>query len=97
MTERKTKAGQLARVAALNVDVAAAEQNIDGLADAVQKSVWGKFDGTDAIEFLFDEERTFVAHGALEVALTLLFGAAGNLCALLAQMKAGGAELLGHQ
>jgi hypothetical protein len=84
-------------VATLYVDIAAAEQNVDCLADAIQKTVWGKLDGADAIQFFLDEERSFVAHGALEIALTLFFGAAGNLRALLAQMKVGGAELLGHR
>lgn len=84
-------------MAALYVDIAAAEQNVNRLADAIQKAAWGELDGTDAIQFLLDEERSFVAHGALEIALTLFFGATGNLCALLAQMKVGGAELLGHR
>lgn len=82
---------------ALHVHIAAAEQNVDGLADAIQKAVRGGIDRADAIQFFFDEERTFVAHGALEVALTLFFGAARNLCAALTEMKVGGAELLGHR
>lgn len=84
-------------MAALDVDVATAEQNVDRLADAIQKAIRSKLYRADAIQFLFDEERSFMAHGALEIALTLFFGAAGNLCALLAQMKVGGTELLGHR
>ena len=80
-------------MAALYVHMASAEQNVNRLADAIQQTVWGKFDGTDPVQFLFDEEWSFVAHRAL----ALLFGTTGNLCALLAQMKLGGAELLGHQ
>lgn len=82
---------------ALDVDIFAAEQNVNRLADAIQKTVRSRINGTDAIELFLDEEWTFVAHSAREIALALFFGATRDLCATLAETKVGGAELLGHR
>jgi hypothetical protein len=82
---------------ALEVDVAAAEEDVDGLADAIEQIVGSGFDGADAVEFGADEIGTFAAHGAGEVALTLLLRAAGNGCTGLQEVKACGADLFGHQ
>jgi len=81
-------------VAALEVDVAAAEEDVDGLADAIEQVVGRGVDGADAVEFALDEVRAFVAH---EVTLTLFPRAAGNGSARLQDMKAGGAGLFGHR
>jgi hypothetical protein len=74
---------------AFDVDVAAAEQDIERLEDAVEEAVRGRVDGANAVEFGPDEDRTFLAHGAFEVALAFLLRAARNFGALLAEMKVG--------
>lgn len=79
--------------AAFDVDVAAAEEDVDSLADAIEQIVGGGFDGAYAVEFGADEEGAFLTH---EVTLALLLGAAGNGGALLQEVKAGGAGVLGH-
>lgn len=56
-------------VAAFDVDVAAAEQDVDGLADAVEEVVRRGVDGADAVEFATDDVGAFFTH---EVTLTLL-------------------------
>jgi len=81
-------------VAALEVDVAAAEEDVDGLADAVEQVVGRGIDGTDALELGADEMWAFVAH---EVTLTLFLGAAGYGSARLQDVEAGGAGLFGHR
>ena len=82
----------LVAVAALEVDVAAAEENIDGLADAVEQVVRCG-DGADALELGADEVGAFLAH---EIALALLAGAAWDGCPRLQDVKARGAGMLGH-
>ena len=81
----------------LNVDVPAAEQDVDSLTDAIEKAVWFGIYGVDAVKLFLDEMQIFLTHRAFEVALTLFLGTAGNSCARLAESKAGGAELLGHR
>jgi len=56
-------------VAAVDEDLAAAEEDVDGLADAIEEVVRSGVDGADAIELGADEVRAFLAH---ELALTLL-------------------------
>ena len=82
--------------AALDVDVTAAEEDVDGLADAVEQVAGRGVDGADAFEFGADEEGTFAVQGLGVVALTLLLRA-GDGPARLKEVKAGGAGLLGHQ
>lgn len=84
-------------MAAIDVNVAAAEQDVDGLADAIQEAVRCGLDGSDAVQFFADELRACLPHNALEVAVALLLRAACTFCAWPAEMKAGGAELLGHR
>jgi hypothetical protein len=58
-------------LAALDVDVTAAKQDINGLADAIQEAVRSEFHGADAVEFGLNQMRTLMAQCALEVALPL--------------------------
>jgi hypothetical protein len=91
---RWIKIGALVAVAALEVDVAAAQEDVDSLADAVEQVVWSGVYGMDALKFAADELGAFLAH---ELTLALLPWAAGDGCARLQDVKAGGAGLLGHQ
>jgi hypothetical protein len=56
-------------VAALEVDVAAAQEDVDSLADAVEQVVWSGVYGMDALKFAADELGAFLAH---ELTLALL-------------------------
>ena len=85
----------MAGVATVDVDVAAAEEDLHGLADAAQQVVGGGVDGADAVELGADEEGTFAVQGLGVVTLALLSGA-GDGCTRLHEVEAGGAGLLGH-
>jgi hypothetical protein len=65
----KFEALRAARVAALEVNVAAAQEDVDGLADAVEQVVRSGVDGMDALKFAADELGAFLAH---ELTLALL-------------------------
>jgi hypothetical protein len=56
-------------VTALDVDVSAVEEDIDGLADAIEQVVWSGVDGADALKLGADEEGAFLTH---KVAFALL-------------------------
>jgi hypothetical protein len=92
-----SRSEELAGMTPFNVDMPAAKQDVDGLKDAIQKAVRCGIHGANAFKFFLDEVGTFLTHDAMEVALTLFFGTAGNLGARMAQMKADGAALLGHR
>jgi hypothetical protein len=55
-------------MAAVDEDVASVEEDVDGLADAIEQGVRYR-DGADAVELGADEEGAFLAH---EVAFALL-------------------------
>jgi hypothetical protein len=80
------------------VNLTAAEENVDRLADTLEEIVGRVLGfGLDAVELALDEEGTLAVEGAGEVAFALLLRAAGDFGAGLTEVKAGGAELLGHQ
>ena len=85
---------ELGAVAAFDVDVPSVEEDVDGLADAIEQVVGGGVDRANALEFGADEVRAFLTH---EVALALLPCAAGNGRPRLQDVKASGAGVLGHQ
>lgn len=81
--------------AAIDVDVAAAEEDVHGLANAVQEIIGRGVDGADALEFGLDEEGSFAVQGLGVVSLALLLGA-GNGPAFLADVKTRGCGVLGQ-
>ena len=80
-------------VAALDEDVASVEENVDGLADAIEQVVRCGL-GADAVELRANDVGAFLAH---EFALAFLPGAAGYGSPRLQDVKACGAGVLGHQ
>ena len=80
-------------VAALDEDVASVEENVDGLADAIEQVVRCGL-GADAFELRANDVGAFLAH---EFALALLPRAAGDGSPRLQDVKACGAGVLGHQ
>ena len=79
--------------AALDEDVASVEEDVDGLADAIEQVVrYGL--GADAVELRADEAGAFLAH---ELALALLPSATVDGRPRLQDVEACGAGVLGHQ
>ena len=79
-----------AGLAALDVDMAAAEEHVDGQADAVEEAV-GRVVGfrPDAVELALDEEGTLLVEGARIVELALLLRTTRDFRAELAEVKPG--------
>jgi hypothetical protein len=80
-------------VAALDVDVASVEEDVDGLANTIEQVVRCGF-GANAVQFGANEAGAFLAH---ELALALLPCAAGKRFPRLQDVEARGAGVLGHQ
>lgn len=83
-------------MAAFDVDVAAAEEDVDGLADAIEQVVGRGVYGADAMELGADEEGRFAVQGFGVVTLALLLRA-GDGRAGLAEAEGRGGSVLGHQ
>ena len=82
--------------AALDVDVAAAEEDVDSVADAIEEVVRCGIGGADAVELRADEEGRFAVEGLGVVTLALL-ERAGDGRAGLAEAEGRGGGVLGHQ